>query len=182
MPSLVLKSRCQYANFTKPCVASINKTWTRAPFICLLNQTTNAKNQESSESLYSGPTYSGKVFILKNFVYKKNISDDTIIFFDSNACLIARTQTHQYTFCFRRQSCQQSKTAAFCTTKTDAERICKQEKDGSDLLTIENDDEYQLISDIISRYANETVLNQNGLLTHKLNKPATWMWIDGQKG
>ncbi|CAF5180993.1 unnamed protein product, partial [Rotaria magnacalcarata] len=67
------------------------------------------------------------------------------------------------------------------TARHEANRICKHEKNGSNLLTIENDDEYQLVSDIISRYSNETILNEDGILTNKRNSPAQWMWIDGMK-
>jgi hypothetical protein len=108
--------------------------------------------------------------------------DNTIVFYDSTPCVIARTDTHQYTFCFRRQTCSQSQTSAFCTAKSDAYDICQRDKDGSNLLTIENDDEYQLINDVITSYSNQTLLNSQGLVKNKYIQRAQWMWIDGSKG
>ncbi|CAF3757932.1 unnamed protein product [Rotaria socialis] len=162
---LIINIRCPYNNVSKPCVSTKSLHWKRAPFICLTNQAITIENQISLEPIHVTPIY----------------SNDTIVFYDKNSCLIVRTRTHQYTFCFRRQSCSHSKNSAFCTARHDASRICKHEKNGSNLLTIENDDEYQLVSDIISRYSNETILNEDGILTNKRNSPAQWMWIDGVK-
>jgi len=60
--------------------------------------------------------------------------------------------------------------------------MCQEEKNGSNLLTIENDEEYQLINDIVSRYSNETLVNSDGLMKNKYVSRAQWMWIDGIKG
>ncbi|CAF2061075.1 unnamed protein product [Rotaria magnacalcarata] len=162
---LIINMNCSYNNASKPCVSTKSLDWPRAPFVCLTNQVINIENQISLEPIQVTPIY----------------SNDTIVFYDKNSCLIARTSTHQYTFCFRRQSCPHAKNSAFCTARHEANRICKHEKNGSNLLTIENDDEYQLVSDIISRYSNETILNEDGILTNKRNSPAQWMWIDGMK-
>lgn len=112
----------------------------------------------------------------------ENILDDTIVFHDSTPCIVVRTHTHQYTFCFRRQSCSQMLTSAFCTTKSLAYQTCQEEKNGSNLLTIENDDEYQLINDIVSLYSNETLVDLDGLKKNKYISRAQWVWIDGIKG
>ena len=108
--------------------------------------------------------------------------DDTIVFFDSTSCLVVRSSTHQYTFCFRRQSCPHSRTSAFCTAKSDAQVICQDDKDGSNLLSIENDDEYHLINDVIAAYSNQTLLNSAGLVSNRYIQRAQWMWIDGSRG
>ena len=105
--------------------------------------------------------------------------DNTIVFFDSTPCVIVRTTTHQYSFCFRRQSCPQSQTSAFCTSRSDALDICRREKNDSNLLTIENNDEYQLINDVITSYANQTLLDADGLIKNQYIQRAQWMWIDG---
>ncbi len=131
--------------------------------------------------IHISPSYSSKIFI-SIFYKKKHILDDTIVFYDSTPCVIVRTRTHQYTFCFRRQSCPQILTSAFCTTKFQAYHQCQEEKNGSNLLTIENDEEYQLINDIVSRYSNETIVNSDGLMKNKYVSRAQWMWIDGIKG
>jgi hypothetical protein len=96
--------------------------------------------------------------------------------------LVARSPTHQYTFCFRRQSCPQSQTSAFCTNKALARDICFREKNRSQLLTIENRDEYRLINEIIANYSNETLLNVHGRLNTKPVVRAQWMWISGIQG
>ena len=114
------------------------------------------------------------------FFLSSSFKDDTIVFYDSTPCVIVRTHTHQYTFCFRRQSCPKSQTSAFCSTKFDANQICQEEKHGSSLLTIENEEEYQLINDIVTRYSDETLLNSAGLMK-KNTVRAQWMWIDGIK-
>ena len=90
--------------------------------------------------------------------------------------------THQYAFCFRRQTCPKSETSAFCTSKIDAERICQEQKNGSNLLTIENNDEYQLINDIITHFSKETLLDPDGSIKNQFVVPAQWMWIDGIQG
>jgi hypothetical protein len=110
------------------------------------------------------------------------VLDDTIVFHDSTPCVIVRTSTHQYTFCFRRQSCHHSQTSAFCSAKSDAYNICQRDKDGSNLLTIENDDEYHLVNDVITAYSNHTLLNSEGPIKNRHIQRAQWMWIDGSKG
>ena len=109
-------------------------------------------------------------------------ADDTIVFHDSNSCLVARTRTHQYTFCFRRQSCPQGQTSAFCTTKALAQEFCHEQNNRSNLLTIENDEEYRLINDVVSRYSNETLLNADGLPANRYSIRAQWMWVNGVRG
>ena len=119
-------------------------------------------------------------FLLANSIII--LLDDTIVFYDSTPCVIVRTNTHQYTFCFRRQSCALSQTSAFCTTKSVAYETCQQEKNGSNLLSIENDAEYQLINDVITLYSNQTLLNSEGVVKNKYIQRAQWMWIDGLRG
>ncbi|CAF0771361.1 unnamed protein product [Rotaria sordida] len=161
----ILKTRWDYNNGSKPCIATKSIHWIRAPFICLTKQIINHEKQISSEPIHISPIY----------------SNDTIIFYDSTPCIIVRTRTHQYTFCIRRQSCPQSKTHAYCKNRIDAHRICQKEKNGSNLLTIENDDEFQLINDILARYSNESILinSSNFVGNHVLR--AHWLWIDGRK-
>lgn len=108
--------------------------------------------------------------------------DTTIVFNDSTPCVVVRTNTHQYTFCFRRQVCPQNQRSAFCTTKFDALKICQQDKMNANLLTIENDAEYALINDIITLYSDQTLLDRNDTLKSKYVARAQWMWIDGSKG
>lgn len=105
--------------------------------------------------------------------------DETRMFYDSDACLVARTRTHQYTFCFRRQNCSHSPSSAFCTTKFHAQNHCFNEKNESNLLTIDNNEEYQLINEIISQYSDETLLNLEGRIINKYIVRAQWMWING---
>ncbi|UJR33001.1 hypothetical protein I4U23_020461 [Adineta vaga] len=163
---LILKLRCQLGNISKSCITTKKTHWDRAPFICQSNQTIILEEQIKPAALTISPSY----------------SNDTIVFYDSNSCVIVRTRTHQYTFCFRRQSCPQTLTSAFCTTKPLAAQICQEEKNSSNLLTIENDEEYELISKVISDYSDETLLNENGLMKNKYVSRAQWMWIDGIKG
>ncbi|CAF2853038.1 unnamed protein product [Rotaria sp. Silwood2] len=163
---LILKTLCQYNNDSKPCITTKNTHWNRAPFICLTRQIINSEKQISSEPIHVSPTY----------------SNETIMFYDSTSCIIVRTRTHQYTFCIRRQSCPESKTHTYCTSRIDAQRICQEEKNGSNLLTIENDDEFQLITDVLSRYSNESVLINSGDYADQNALRAQWLWIDGRKG
>ncbi|CAF1322714.1 unnamed protein product, partial [Didymodactylos carnosus] len=51
-------------------------------------------------------------------------------------------------------------------------------KKGADLLTIENDEERKLVTDITSIYLNESLLTYNGS-TYKYYKLADFLWIDG---
>lgn len=120
-----------------------------------------------------------RTFMIDRYLHLRCMVDNTIVFTDSTPCVIVRTTTHQYSFCFRRQLCSQSQTSAFCTSRSNAHEICRREKDDSNLLTIENEDEYQLINDVISLYSNETLLDGDGLIKNQFIQRAQWMWIDG---
>lgn len=177
---LILKVRCPATNNSKPCLTSKQTHWDRAPFICQTNQIIEQPKPLISPTIHIPPTYPSKIIVVDLFVYVACLLlDNTIVFTDSTPCVIVRTTTHQYSFCFRRQSCPQSQTSAFCTGRVDAHEICRSEKDGSNLLTIENEDEYQLINDVISLYSNETLLARDGLIKNQYIQRAQWMWIDG---
>jgi hypothetical protein len=174
----ILKARCQFNNDSKPCITTRHTHWDRAPFICLSNQTIK---QTAPAPIRIPPSYPSRKRL--NFNNKKILFlGETIVFYDSTPCVIVRTHTHEYTFCFRRQSCPHSLTSAFCTTRSHVNQICEKEKNGSSLLTIENDAEYQLINDVVLRYSNETLLNSNGIVINRHIIRAQWMWIDGIKG
>lgn len=187
--NLILKTRCQYDNQSQPCLTTRHTHWDRAPFICLFNQTTAPEKKSVLPTpappvtpppivpVYSSETLS---LTLSSFwTHRTDPLDDTIIFHDANSCLVARSRTHQYTFCFRRQACSLSQSSAFCTTRSLAEDACEREKNHSQLLTIENDDEYRLINEMVSLYSNETLLNMHGRLANKYIVRAQWMWIGG---
>ncbi|CAF1375263.1 unnamed protein product [Adineta steineri] len=164
---LILKLRCQYDNNSnKSCITTRHTHWDRAPFICIINQTLKKEQEKKQELIPVSPSY----------------SNDTIVFYDSTSCLVVRTRTHQYTFCFRRQVCTQGATSAFCTAKFQAYDVCQKEKNNSNLLSIENDDEYELINNIISRYGHETLMNSDGTIRNKNVPRAQWIWIDGLRG
>ncbi|CAF3387940.1 unnamed protein product [Rotaria sp. Silwood1] len=163
---IILKTNCQYNNDSKPCIKTKATHWNRAPFICLTKQIIKQEKQITTEPIHISPIY----------------SNDTILFYDSTSCIVVRTRTHQYTFCIRRQTCPQSKTHAYCTNRFDAQRICEKEKNGSKLLTIENDEEFRLIDDVLYRYSNESILINSGDFVDKNILRAQWLWIDGKKG
>ncbi|CAF0912575.1 unnamed protein product [Adineta ricciae] len=163
---LILKLGCQLLNASKSCISTKQTHWNRAPFICQSNRTIRVKSEITPEAIRIPPSY----------------PNETIVFHDSDSCVIVRTRTHQYTFCFRRQLCLQTLTSAFCSTKPLASRICNDDKNASSLLTIENDDEYELVSRVISEYSGETLLDVNGTTKSKYVTRAQWMWVDGVKG
>lgn len=142
------------------------------------------KKQAVPAPVHVAPQYSGRTSPSTRRPWQRRTTalDETIVYHDSSSCVIARTRTHQYAFCFRRQSCPQTLTSAFCTTKSSAYQICQEDKQASGLLTIENDDEYQLVNKIIADYADESLLDVNGSVKNKYVNRAQWMWIDGGKG
>lgn len=159
---LILDLQCE----KRPCLTTKNTHWDRAPFMCLIDGILPEIKSVPLLANAPAPTY----------------TNTTIVFNDSTPCVIVRTNTHQYTFCFRRQVCPQAQRSAFCTNKSTALKICQEEKNSSNLLTIENDDEYQLINDVLTVYSDETLLDKNGTLKSKYITRAQWMWIDGTKG
>ena len=79
-----------------------------------------------------------------------------------------------YTFCLRRQECLARK--AFCTKWSQAEKECRSM--ASQLLTIDNDDERILITDIMDNYSYEARLAFNGS-SYQYFQLADFLWIDG---
>ena len=102
--------------------------------------------------------------------------DLTVIYYDEHHCLTVQTRTHLYSFCLRRQNCTLRK--AYCTKWSRAEKECKILKNHAQLLTIDNDQERRLVSDIMDIYFNETRLTFNGS-SYRYYKLADFLWIDG---
>lgn len=85
-----------------------------------------------------------------------------------------------YTFCFRRQNCAPRQ--AYCTKWSQAQKNCQLLIDQSQLLTIDNQQERLLITDVLKKYINETRLTFNGS-SYQYFQLADFLWIDGiQKG
>ena len=106
--------------------------------------------------------------------------DSTAIYYDEHHCLTAQSLTHLYTFCFRRQTCSPRK--AYCTKWSQAQQECQSLKDNARLLTIENEQERALITDVVDDYRYETRLTYNGS-SYRYFVLAHYLWIDGiQKG
>lgn len=81
-----------------------------------------------------------------------------------------------YTLCLRRQECIPRK--AYCTKWSQAQKNCQLLKNYSQLLTIDNDDERRLITDIMQNYHEETRLTFNGS-SYRYFLLADFIWIDG---
>lgn len=105
-----------------------------------------------------------------------NNFDSIPIYYDEEHCLTAQTPSHLYTFCLRRQTCPLRQ--AFCTKWTQAKKNCQLLKDQSQLLTIDNQQERLLITDIVRKYHNETRLRYNGS-SYRYFTLADFLWIDG---
>jgi hypothetical protein len=102
--------------------------------------------------------------------------DLTSIYYDEHHCLTVQTRTHLYTFCLRRRECIPRK--AYCTKWSLAQKECQLLKNHSQLLTIDNEQERILISDIIENYYHETRLTFNGS-SYRYFQLADFLWIDG---
>lgn len=102
--------------------------------------------------------------------------DLTSIYYDEEHCLTVQTRTYLYTLCLRRQECVPRK--AYCTKWSQAQKNCQQMKNHSQLLTIDNDDERRLITDILDKYHEETRLTFNGS-SYRYFLLADFIWIDG---
>ena len=184
---LELNTNCRTTITNQPCLTSESISNEPAVFLCAYNRRIQDKKLviEQTSSITRGSQDSSKndprTLILTS-PRKVHFLEKTIVFHDSKSCLIARTETHQYSFCFRRQSCPHSQTSAFCTTKNLAQNICQTEKNHSNLLIIESEDEYRLINEIIGKYANETLLNIHGQKPNKNIVRAQWMWVNGIRG
>lgn len=76
----------------------------------------------------------------------------------------------------RRQECIPRK--AYCTKWSRAQQDCQLLKNQSQLLTIENEQERILITDITENYYYETRLTFNGS-SYRYFKLADFLWIDG---
>lgn len=196
-----MKTRCSFNTTNGPCLTTRHTHWDRAPFICVYNQTTIVSPSTSTLTTITTTITTTTTTVTEQVIRKKTLPpippskiwsyrfikrfywrlflDETRIFYDSDSCLVARTRTHQYTFCFRRQNCSHSPSSAFCTTKYQAQTICYTEKNQSNLLTIDNNEEYRLINEIISQYSDESLLNCEGRQISKYVVRAQWMWING---
>jgi hypothetical protein len=102
--------------------------------------------------------------------------DLTSIYYDEHHCLTVQTRIHLYTFCLRRQECIPRQ--AFCTKWSRAQKECQLLKNHSQLLTIDNEQERILITDIIENYYHETRLTFNGS-SYRYFQLADFIWIDG---
>ena len=102
--------------------------------------------------------------------------DLTSIYYDEDHCLTVQSRTHLYTLCLRRQECIPRK--AYCTKWSQAQKNCQQLKNHSQLLTIDNEDERTLITDIVENYHYETRLTFNGS-SYRYFLLADFIWIDG---
>ena len=89
--------------------------------------------------------------------------------------MIAQTRSHLYTFCLRRQECEPKK--AYCTRWSKAQKNCQSLKH-SQLLTIENEQERMLVTDLMETYHHETRLTFNGS-SYRYFRLADFVWIDG---
>jgi hypothetical protein len=105
-----------------------------------------------------------------------NQLDLTVIYYDEHHCLTVQTRTHIYTFCLRRQNCTLRK--AYCTKWSRAQKDCTILKNHAQLLTIDNEQERLLVSDIMKNYLYETRLTFNGS-SYRYYKLADFLWIDG---
>jgi hypothetical protein len=102
--------------------------------------------------------------------------DLTSIYYDEHHCLTVQTHTHLYTFCLRRQNCTLKQ--SFCTKWSHAQKDCQLLKNQAQLLTIDNENERLLITDIVNNYFNETRLTFNGS-SYRYYRLADFIWIDG---
>lgn len=102
--------------------------------------------------------------------------DSLTTYYDEQNCLTVETRTHIYSFCLRRQNC--TGTQAFCTKWSQALKECATSKNDAGLLTIENDAERSLVTDIMKKYSYETRLTLNGS-SYPYYKQSDFVWIDG---
>jgi hypothetical protein len=107
------------------------------------------------------------------FYYKLG---DPSIYYDEHHCLTVQTHSHLYTFCLRRQNCIPKK--AYCSKWSQAQQNCRILKNQAHLLTIENEQERKLITDIMQNNLHETRLTFNGS-SYRYYELADFVWIDG---
>lgn len=98
------------------------------------------------------------------------------MYYDEHHCLSVETRSHLYSFCLRRQNCTEKQ--AFCTKWSEAQKHCQLIKNQAQLLTIENEQERNLVVDTINSYHNETRLVYNGS-SYRYYGLADFVWVDG---
>ncbi len=124
------------------------------------------------------PIYEKSKFTLLSgsmFIWSSK-SDLTSIYYDEHHCLTVQTRSHLYTFCLRRQNCPLRK--SYCTKWSQSQQDCTLLKNQAQLLTIDNEQERILVTDIMKDYFDETRLTFNGS-SYPYYKLADFIWIDG---
>ena len=124
------------------------------------------------------PIYEKSKFTFpSNYIFISSYrSDLTSIYYDEQHCLTVQTRSHLYTFCLRRQNCTFKK--AYCTKWSQAQQDCTLFKNQAQLLTIDNEQERTLVTDMMKDYLHETRLSFNGS-SYPYYELADFAWIDG---